>query len=175
MQANDIGDLVRHTEWADARTWTCALNLPAMENDDWVRKCFYHFHSTQWAYGQIILGLPVTIPGLDSLPDLKSVGCWAHRFYTEISGRLIELDEKGLANTLEFPWAGLVAKKYGSAHPATVGQSILQFTMHSAHHRGQILHHLREAGGQPPVTDLIAWIWMGNPGPDWGVLAAKVS
>jgi hypothetical protein len=34
------------------------------------------------------------------------------------------------------------------------------------YHRGQVATRLRERGGEPPLTDFIAWIWMHRPAPD---------
>ncbi len=33
--------------------------------------------------------------------------------------------------------------------------------------RGQNATRLRELGGEPPLTDYIAWLWKGRPAPDW--------
>jgi uncharacterized damage-inducible protein DinB len=73
---------------------------------------------------------------------------------------------------LDFPWSAQVLKRLGSAGPATVGESILQLVLHTTYHRGQVSGRLREAGGEPPLTDFIAWIWMQRPRPDWGDLEA---
>ena len=27
---------------------------------------------------------------------------------------------------------------------------------------------LRELGGEPPLTDFVAWIWLDRPPADWG-------
>ena len=59
------------------------------------------------------------------------------------------------------------APRLGSAGPATVAECLLQLALHSAHHRGQVAAWLREAGGEPPLTDFIAWIWTGRPAPAW--------
>jgi uncharacterized damage-inducible protein DinB len=40
--------------------------------------------------------------------------------------------------------------------------------MHSAYHRGQVASQLRELGGEPPLTDFVAWIWLDRPPADWG-------
>ncbi len=173
MQADDYRNLLRHMEWADARTWNCVLNLPALEGDGWIRNCLHHYHSTQWAYGQNLLKLPVVVPELSSLPDRRSVGCWAHRFYKELSAKLIAFDEQDFRRTMESPWSELVAEKYGRAHPATIGESIVQLALHSTHHRGQIVAHIRKAGGEPPVTDFIAWVWVGKPAAEWKLVQPR--
>ncbi len=171
MEQNDYASLIRHMEWADARVWMSTLKQPSSEHDAWIRERFHHYHSTQWAYGQALLNHPIEIPELISFPDLKSVGLWARRFYTECSCKLIAFGETELSRTVDFPWSALVAERYGSAAPATAGQTIVQLGLHSSHHRGQIAMHIRNAGGEPPVTDFIAWIWLGCPVSEWGILA----
>jgi uncharacterized damage-inducible protein DinB len=49
----------------------------------------------------------------------------------------------------------------------TVEQALLQAAMHSHYHRGQNATRLRELGGEPPITDLIAWYWKRKPLPHW--------
>jgi hypothetical protein len=172
MERSEYRDLINHMEWADARTWMCVLNLPSLEDDEWIKEHLHHYHSTQWAYGQILLRRPIVIPELSSFPDLRSVGLWARRFYRELSGRLIGLDETELHRNVEFPWAAQIAKRPRGTSPATAGQSIIQLALHSTHHRGQVVMRVRQAGGEPSVTDFIAWLWMGCPAPEWGVLSS---
>ena len=49
----------------------------------------------------------------------------------------------------------------------TVTEALTQCAMHSHYHRGQNAARLREMGGDPPLTDLIAWYWKGRPAPVW--------
>jgi uncharacterized damage-inducible protein DinB len=171
MSATDVKNLLLHMEWADAATWRALLSVPSSVHDVPMQERVHHFHSTQWAYLQILRGLPVEIPKLGSFPDLRSVGRWARRFYLELPAYRDALDDPMLARQVEFPWAAQVAEHLGgSAGPATVAESLLQLVLHTAHHRGQVLTRLREAGGEPPLTDFIAWIWMRRPAPDWGSL-----
>lgn len=73
---------------------------------------------------------------------------------------------------MQFPWAARGAEGAGSSGPATVGESLLQMVLHTTHHRGQVAVRLHEAGGAVPLTDFIAWVWMGRPAADRGVLDA---
>ena len=43
----------------------------------------------------------------------------------------------------------------------------MQVALHSTYHRGQINARIRELGGEPPLTDFIAWVWAGKPQPSW--------
>jgi hypothetical protein len=54
MQVSEYRSLIRHMEWADALIWRPVLSLPSMEHDGWMRHRLHHYHSTQWAYGQLL-------------------------------------------------------------------------------------------------------------------------
>ncbi len=51
--------------------------------------------------------------------------------------------------------------------PATLAETVLQITSHTTYHRGQVNMRLRELGAEPPLTDFIAWIWLGRPEAEW--------
>jgi uncharacterized damage-inducible protein DinB len=44
---------------------------------------------------------------------------------------------------------------------------VAELVLHTSYRRGQVATRLRERGAEPPLTDFIAWIWMGRPVPDW--------
>jgi uncharacterized damage-inducible protein DinB len=167
MNVSEYRSLILHMEWADALVWRSVLSVASSGQDGPMRERLHHFHSTQWAYLQVLQGLPLEIPELGSFPDLLSVGRWARQFYRKLPAYADGLDETRLRQPVEFPWAAQVAKRLGSAGPATVGESILQLVLHTTYHRGQVATRLRESGGEPPLTDFIAWIWMERPAPHW--------
>jgi uncharacterized damage-inducible protein DinB len=167
MQVSNYQSLFHQMEWADALIWRSVLNLPSLEFDKSMWERFHHFHSTQWAYGQLMQEMPLTIPDLSTFSNLKSIGLWARQFYKEVSAYFDELTEADLNLKVEFPWAAQITKRLGNVGPATVGDSIIQLALHTSYHRGQVALRLREAGGEPPLTDFIAWIWMERPKPDW--------
>ena len=62
------------------------------------------------------------------------------------------------------PWA----KRFRADAAATrMRDTLLQVPMHSTYHRGQVNARLRELGAEPPLTDYIAWIWIGRPRAEW--------
>lgn len=170
MDVNAYRSLLLHMEWADSRTWGAILSLPDLGQDRWMRERLYHFHSTQWAYLQMFRREAIHVPEFDALPDLQAVGRWARRFYRELASFRDTLDEARLGQQLDFPFAAQVAERLGSAGPASIGESVVQLALHTAHHRGQVVLRLRESGGEPPMTDFIAWVWMLRPDPQWGSL-----
>jgi uncharacterized damage-inducible protein DinB len=170
MHVAEYRSLLLHMEWADALVWRAVLGAPG--GDDSMPGRLHHFHSTQWAYLQVLEGRPLDVPELGSFPDLKGLGRWARRFYSELPGYRDSLDESRLRRRVEFPWAAQLVERFGSPGFATAGECLLQLAMHTSHHRGQVATRLREGGAEPPLTDFIAWIWMNRPAPDWSPVDA---
>ena len=167
MHPSDLLPLVRQMEWADALVWNAVLALPAAHADPLTRERLHHVHGVQWAYLGIWRGEPLPLPELSSFADLPAVRAWGRDFYPRAAEVLASLDEDALRRYVTFPWAAEIGRHLGSFHPATFAESVLQVTSHTTYHRGQVNARLRELGGEPPLVDLIAWIWLGKPGPAW--------
>jgi len=170
MAGVDYRDLMRHMEWADARAWRAALGVPALLADPAMRNRLLHYHITQRAYLQLFRHQPVEIPDPAAFADLNAVCRWARVFYDELPAFLDAIDDKTLGRTVDFPWAAEAEARFGKLSPATVAESVVQLVLHTAHHRGQVFTKIREAGGEAPLIDYIAWVWFGRPAPDWGGL-----
>jgi uncharacterized damage-inducible protein DinB len=125
-------------EWADALIWESVLALPQAHSDTRMRECLHHLHLVQWAYLQIWREEPTDLPEVSTFQDLPAIHAWVREYYSQAP---VYLDSLG-AETLE--------------------------RSHTAYHRGQVNTRLRELGGDPPLVDFIAWIWMGKPGAEWG-------
>ena len=80
---------------------------------------------------------------------------------------MAQLDPETLQRQVHFPWSQQLVERWGVAQPATLTETILQVALHSTYHRGQVNTRLRELGAEPPLTDFIAWIWMGRPAAEW--------
>jgi uncharacterized damage-inducible protein DinB len=100
--------------------------------------------------------------------DSASLLEWARRYYAEASRYLDGLGEQDLDQPLAVPWARMVEARLGrKAEVTSLGETLLQVVMHSTYHRGQVNMQLRQLGGEPPLTDFIAWLWLGKPQPAW--------
>jgi uncharacterized damage-inducible protein DinB len=169
MHARDVQGLLTHMEWADGLMWVSVIGLGSADREPRLRERLHHLHSVQWAYLQIWRGEPMQIPDVSSFDDLRSLLGWAQAYYRELPVWLATLDDAVLDRPVQFPWAEHIAKQYGSAGPVTLGESALQVALHTAYHRGQMATRIRELGGEPPLTDYVAWLWMARPAPRWDI------
>jgi uncharacterized damage-inducible protein DinB len=167
MGPNEYQDLLRHMEWADALIWEAVLRAPDLGDGSNIRGRLHHFHTTQWAYLQLWRDESLRLRELSSFPDLGSLCRWARGYYRELAAFSETLSAPALQRTVEFPWAEHLKDRFGSIGPATLGETILQIAHHTTHHRGQVATVLRAGGGEPPMMDFIAWVWMRRPAPRW--------
>jgi hypothetical protein len=99
---------------------------------------------------------------------------WGRTYYVEAFAHLGTLDNKKVSEPMPVPWAAMVEQRLGHApETTTIGETVLQVALHSMYHRGQINARLREVGGEPPLVDYIAWVWLGRPEADWSSAEAK--
>jgi uncharacterized damage-inducible protein DinB len=164
---DEFHELLRHMEWADALIWKTVLSLDAAREDRRLLALLYHLHTVQWVYLQVWREQPPHVPDPAELPDLGAIFAWARPYYAEAASFAGATDRTNLSQAVTLPWAAEVAKRYGSAAPATLAETLLQIVMHSTYHRGQVAARVRELGGEPPLTDFIAWVWKGRPSPPW--------
>ena len=167
MLTPELRGLVRHTEWADALVWRSVLALPQAHSDDRLRELLCHVHIVQWAYLHIWRAEPLDLPDASSFEDLRAIHAWAHEYYGQAFEYLERLDGRALERQIEFPWAEQLMERFGDAKSATLPETIVQIASHTTYHRGQVNTRLRELGGEPPLVDFIAWIWMGKPNAEW--------
>lgn len=162
-----LSDLFRHMEWADAIVWSAALASPAAAEDENLRDRLLHIHATQLAFLYHWQGR-IRELAKPEISDAASVARWGRQFYGQARDYLASLDESDLARPSVVPWATMVERLLGrKAEDASLGETLYQVAMHSTYHRGQVNTRLRELGIDPPMTDLIAWVWIGRPGPEW--------
>ena len=156
-----------HMEWADARLWTSVLALAATPRIEPIRDLLHHLHLVQRLYLQIWRGEPLTMSKPKDFADLESLCRWAREPYAPARRLVADCTAEDLEREVRFPWEKAIVERFGSAIPATLRESVVQVVIHTAHHRAQICTRIREAGGEPPLVDFIAWIWMGHPAPAW--------
>ena len=165
MNIANLQPLVNHAQWADALTWTTVLR--GGYDDVGLRNTLYHLHAAQWVYLQVWRGEPIAPPAPGSFSGLAAVCAWARECHMAVAHYLAEARGSDIDRDIHFPWRDELVRRFGPAHPTTWSDSVLQVVMHSAYHRGQVARRVRELGGEPPITDYIAWVWLGRPAAQW--------
>jgi uncharacterized damage-inducible protein DinB len=66
------------------------------------------------------------------------------------------------------PWVAHFEQRLGrTAEVPTLADTMFRVGNHSTYHRGQVNARLRAVGGEPPLVDHIAWVWLGRPAASW--------
>lgn len=158
-----LRDFCGHQAWADAEQWRIIEAHPPAAEDVAIRSRLHHIHLVQrvfrWAVGDRAAGFVVTKPEqFASLAELKRYARGSHE---ELDRFLQAVTAGRLEERIAMPWFT------DPPLSITVTEALTQCAMHSHYHRGQNATRLRELGGEPPLTDLIAWYWKGRPAPAW--------
>jgi uncharacterized damage-inducible protein DinB len=169
MQPLEVArDLLSHAAWADAEVWLAVRAIPEASSDPTLKAKLHHIHIVQYAFPAIWDRRPVEVAPLESFADAGAMVAWARLGHEALAARAASMTETEAAMPASVPWSKLLAERIGR-EPAqvTIGETMLQVAFHSTYHRGQANTRLRELGGTPPLTDYIAWTWLGRPAPRW--------
>ncbi len=163
-----IRDLYRHMEWADAAVWNAVLASESARADHRVRELLQHFHETQRAFLWIWQKVPLERWSREQL-GAEALARSARAYHAEAMRFVQSLDARAMDDSVVLPWAAMVAERLGcnAVQNPTLGETLVQVPSHSTHHRAQVSARLRELGGEPPLTDFIAWVWFGKPAAQW--------
>jgi uncharacterized damage-inducible protein DinB len=156
-----LEELLLHQEWADSEIWGAIENHPPAAQDAILRDRLYHIHVAQQAFLLIARGDPLEFPKPEDFSDLAALKAHARRIHQEWVKFMASVTPERLGALLVIPWFKEPPIE------VTTAQLLTQSAMHSQGHRAQNSVRLREVGGDPPVTDLIAWYWKGRPAPRW--------
>ncbi|HWS53910.1 MAG TPA: DinB family protein [Pyrinomonadaceae bacterium] len=168
-----LADLYRHMEWADAAVWGAVLRSDGARADAKLRELLRHLHLVQRAFLRAWRGEEAGAP-YPEFDDAAPLMEWGRAYYAEARAHLASLGGESLSGPLPVPWASMVERRLGRPPEVTsLGETLLQVALHTTYHRGQVNTRLRELGGEPPLTDYIAWLWQGRPAPAWPGDAAK--
>lgn len=101
--------------------------------------------------------------------NLKSIAKWGFDYQQKLNEFLSTTNADENEKAIQIPWAVFMERRIGKkVVPATLEETMLQVASHSTYHRAQINSRLRELGGEPPMTDFIAWVWLAKPKTNWG-------
>ena len=164
-----LSDLYRHMEWADAAVWKAVLASEAGRTDAKVREYLYHLHMVQHAFLRLWCNEPREEP-YPTFDEASALCNWARAYHDAALNHLKTLFDDNSSKAMPVPWAKMIEQRIGrTPESTTVRETALQVILHSTYHRGQINARLREVGGEPPLVDYIAWLWLGRPAPDWSL------
>jgi uncharacterized damage-inducible protein DinB len=163
-----VRDQFDHLEWADAMVWSAVFACPPTADDDRLRGYLAHQHSVQRAFLDAWTEQPFTFRDASHFAGLRAVYDFASTYYAPAREFVHALTDERLGETRILPWANYIASHLGRPiEPTLLSDTITQVIAHSAYHRGQINARLREVGGEPPLVDFIAWVWLGRPHAAW--------
>ena len=166
-----IQALFAHMNWADALVWRAVLATANGEQDATLVDKLHHLHSVQRGFLAVWRNdpLPPFRRGED-LSDLGAIARWARDGHNLLATHVASLSEEDLGKVMEVAWKKWVEETIGRIPaPTTYADTLMQVSQHSTYHRGQVNMRLRELGATPPLTDYIAWIWLGKPDAEWAV------
>ncbi|MBK7629284.1 MAG: hypothetical protein IPJ23_00840 [Ignavibacteriales bacterium] len=171
MKSGAIETLFNHMKWADAEVWKKVLSFSESDKDERIKKLLYHIHQVQYAFLFLWNESPREIPKPEEFADLKSIAKWGFEYQQKLNDFFSLQNEFDKGKLVQIPWSVFMERRIGKkVVPATLEETILQVASHSTYHRAQINTRLRELGGEPPITDFIAWVWLGKPKAGWGKL-----
>lgn len=114
-----------------------------------------------WAVGDRASGLAIT--RAEEFASLAALKAYARGSHEEVDRFFAAVTDTRLEERISMPWFT------NPPLSITVAEALTQCAMHSHYHRGQNATRLRELGAEPPLTDLIAWYWLGRPAPAWTI------
>jgi uncharacterized damage-inducible protein DinB len=154
-------DLYKHQFWADTEHWKAFENFPNAMEDEAIKKRLYHIHLVQNAFLSIVSGENFARKKYEDFFGMSELKEYAKSYHDKILSFLKNCPDSKLTETVTIPWFR------NPQLSLTIEKALLQCAMHSQYHRGQNAARLRELGGEPPLTDIIAWYWKGNPEAKW--------
>lgn len=157
-------ELYRHQEWADAVVWRAVTASDAASNDKRVRDLLAHLHMTQHAFFARWTEGEFKYRDAASFTTAREVLDYARDYHSSVHTFVDGVRVEMLETPMPMPWAARFKK---DPVVTTLRETLMQVPMHSTYHRGQANARLRELGVDPPLTDYIAWIWLGRPQPAW--------
>ena len=163
-----LTDLMKHMEWADWVVWRDVMESKKAEEDEKLRELLLHYHITQTAFLQIWSEEPLIIPDEKNFKTLEIIRESVKVYYIKLKDYYKDIGNYDLDGYLNIPWKKDAGERLGIiAKDATLAEGIIQVALHSSHHRGQVNKRIRELGGEPALTDFLAWVWMGKPETKW--------
>ncbi|MBU2445821.1 MAG: DinB family protein [Bacteroidetes bacterium] len=156
-----LRDMYHHQAWADAEMWKSLEAHPGALENTAVQKCLHHMHLAQHAYLSIVSGKELIRKRFEDFSNMNELKEYARINHSQALVFIKECTDSKLAEVVRIPWLR------NPQLNLPVYQALLQAAMHSHYHRGQNAARLKELGGEPLTTDIIAWYWKEKPEAVW--------
>ena len=162
-----ITDMFRHMAWADALVFSTIFPRAEALRDEYLRTKLRHQHVVQKLFLDVWSCVPFN-SGVAGDFDFHELAGFARDVHDGSMRFLESLTPEALDSVVDLPWSKTATEKLGfSVADHSLAETLVQVPAHSSYHRGQVCARLRELGVDPPMTDLIAWIWRHKPAPEW--------
>jgi len=164
MTVQDILTLFEYDAWATNRTLE---SVSALAEDVYLKDrqsshggihgTLVHLFSAGWTWLErwkgTVVSRHVTVEEIPALGQLRDRWKGYRADLDSFLGRLTD----GVLDA-PLPYSDM----RGNRHSEPLAQQMLQVTNHASYHRGQVVTMVRQAGGKPVATDLIAFFRMKN-------------
>ena len=159
MTLSEILNLFEYDGWATHRTFDAVSSLSEPKYLEGLRSShggihgtLVHLYSADWIWLQRWKGAsPPAHVEASEIPNLDSLKKRWEQYHAERSLYLGKLTEEVLATSREYH------DLKGNRQSEPLFQQMLHCVNHASYHRGQVVTMLRQQGGKPIGTDLIAF------------------
>lgn len=144
----DLKKLIAYDSWANNKVFEAiaASEVKNADSFDEIRKLFSHILAAQQVW---LNRMNNEVPEIEIWPDLS---------LSDISDRLGRQSQQ-LQQQVQNSGGNIhYTNSAGTAFSNTVDEILNHLVIHGQHHRAQIARLLREAGAEPPTTDLIFYL-----------------
>ena len=149
-----LQDMARHQAWADNLHWKALRENPALLEDLEIRKRLNHMIMALRMLTGLARGEKPDPSGMKEVEAVDQLEAAMERGNAELIQAVINVDRQKVIDLPRGP---------RGPFQAPAGALLLQAITHSQHHRGQNASRMRQLGGNPPMTDFIAWYALGRP------------
>lgn len=163
MTLDDVRALLSFHYWArDRMLGAIASVTPEQQQQDLgssfpsIHATVTHVYAAEWAWHERWRGRsPTQLLRADRFPDLAAISDAWRTLESDMRSLLEELGAGGLSEMREYT---LLSGQQGVSSGAQMFQHVVN---HASYHRGQVMTMLRQLGGTPQNTDLIAYYRAG--------------
>jgi uncharacterized damage-inducible protein DinB len=156
---NDVRTLLEYHYWARDRMLDAVSSVtPEQQRQDLgnsfpsIHATLVHIYAAEWIWHQRWTGQsPNAMLPADRFPDLASITTDWQALERDMRALLDALGETGLAAPRDYRLLS------GQPGVSTGWQMFQHVVNHATYHRGQVMTMLRQLGGTPQSTDLIAF------------------